>query len=98
MVTFDLFARPMIEALCGQALRKLAFFSARLKSEMSARLGLKRFLPAILSGEFEGTEVELAGWQGSGDIATMTRANCYIVVPPDRERIEAGEWVSVMSR
>lgn len=98
MVTFDLFARPMIEALCGQVLRKLAFFSARLKSEMSARLGLKRFLPAILSGEFEGTEVELAGWQGSGDIATMTRANCYIVVPPDRERIEAGEWVSVMSR
>ena len=98
MVTFDLFARPMIEALCGQALRKLAFFSARLKSEIRARVGLKRFLPAILSGEFEGTEVELAGWQGSGDIATMTRANCYIVVPPDRERIEAGEWVSVMSR
>jgi molybdopterin molybdotransferase len=98
MVTFDLFARPMIEALGGQSLRKLAFFSARLKSAIKTKIGLRRFLPAIVSGEFEGTEVELAGWQGSGDIATMTRANCYIVVPPDRERIAAGEWVSVMQR
>jgi molybdopterin molybdotransferase len=98
MVTFDLFARPMIEALGGQKLRKLAFLSGRLKSAIKTKTGLKRFLPAIISGEFESAEVELAGWQGSGDIATMTRANCYIVVPPDRERIEAGEWVSVMQR
>jgi len=98
MVTFDLFARPMIEALSGQGLRKLVFFSARLKMAIKTKPGLKRFLPAIFSGEFEDTEVELAGWQGSGDIATMARANCYIVVPPDRERIEAGEWVAILPR
>ncbi|MGA2695673.1 MAG: gephyrin-like molybdotransferase Glp [Terriglobales bacterium] len=98
MVTFDLFARPMIQALGGQVLRKLVFLSGRLKSAIKTKTGLKRFLPAIISGEFESAEVELAGWQGSGDIATMTRANCYIVVPPDRERIEVGEWVSVMPR
>lgn len=98
MVTFDLFARPMIEALSGQALRKLVFFSARLRTAIKTKPGLKRFLPAILSGEFDDSEVELAGWQGSGDIATMARANCYIVVPPDRERIEAGEWVAILPR
>ena len=98
MVTFELFARPMLEALAGQIARPLIFVRARLKAEIRTKVGLKRFLPAVLAGEFENAEVELARWQGSGDIAALARANCYVVVPPDRERIEAGEWVSVMMR
>jgi molybdopterin molybdotransferase len=96
MVTFELFARPVIEALAGMTPRKLAFLSARLKSAIKTKTGLKRFLPAILSGEFEHAEVELAKWHGSGDVAAMARANCYVVIPPDRERIAAGEWVPVL--
>jgi molybdopterin molybdotransferase len=98
MVTFELFARPMIEALSGQAPQPLIFLRARLKSETRTKTGLKRFLPAVLTGEFENAEVELARWQGSGDIAALARANCYVVVPPERERIEAGEWVSLLTR
>jgi molybdopterin molybdotransferase len=52
----------------------------------------------VLSGEFEGAEVELVRWQGSGDVAAAARANCYLVVPPDREKLEAGEMVSVLMR
>ena len=96
MVTFELFARPVLEALAGMRPRKLAFLSARLKTEIRTKTGLKRFLPAILSGEFEHAEAELAGWHGSGDVAAMARANCYIVIPPDRDRIAAGEWVPVL--
>jgi molybdopterin molybdotransferase len=96
MVTFELFARPMIEALAGMTPQRLIFLRARLKSEIRTKTGLKRFLPALLSGEFENAEVELAKWQGSGDIATLARANCYVVIPPDRERIDAGEWVSLL--
>jgi len=40
----------------------------------------------------------VARWQGSGDIASLARANCYVVILPERERIEAGEWVSVLMR
>jgi molybdopterin molybdotransferase len=98
MVTFELFARPMIEALAGQTPRKLIFLRARLKSEIRTKTGLKRFLPAVLSGDFENAEVELARWQGSGDIAALARANCYVVIPPDRARIDAGEWVSLLMR
>jgi molybdopterin molybdotransferase len=98
MVTFELFARPMIEALSGQLPRTLTFFHAKLKSEIRIRPGLKRFLPASFSGEFEQGEVELVSWQGSGDIAATARANCYVVIPPDREYIPAGEWVAVMMR
>jgi molybdopterin molybdotransferase len=96
MVTFELFARPMLEAFGGQSPSKLSFLHARLRSEIRIRTGLKRFLPAVLSGEFGQSEVELVAWQGSGDIAATARANCYIVIPADRERIPAGEWVAVM--
>ena len=98
MVTFQLFARPVIDALAGVSPRKLTFLKARLKSEIKTKTGLTRFLPAMLSGEFEHAEVELAAWQGSGDIAAMARANCYVVIPPDREQIAAGELVAVMMR
>jgi molybdopterin molybdotransferase len=96
MVTFELFTRPILEALAGQSPRKLVFLHARLKSEIHVKTGLKRFLPAILSGEFEHSEVEIVAWQGSGDIAATARANCYIVFPANRESISAGEWVAVM--
>jgi molybdopterin molybdotransferase len=96
MVTFELFARPLLEALAGRTPRKLVFPHAKLKSEIKIKPGLKRFLPAVLSGEFERAEVELVRWQGSGDIAATAAANCYIVIPPDRERIAAGEWVPLL--
>ncbi|HEX8812888.1 MAG TPA: molybdopterin molybdenumtransferase MoeA, partial [Terracidiphilus sp.] len=89
---------PMLEALAGRSPEKLKFLHARLKGEIRVKTGLKRFLPAVLSGEFEDSEVELVAWQGSGDIAATARATCYIVVPPDREQILAGEWVAVMMR
>jgi molybdopterin molybdotransferase len=98
MVTFELFARPLLEALAGMTARKLVFLHAKLKSEIKTKPGLKRFLPATLSGEFERAEAELVRWQGSGDIAATAKANCYIVIPPDRERIAAGEWVPILMR
>lgn len=98
MVTFELFARPLLEALAGLQPRKLIFLRAKLKSDIKTRPGLKRFLPAVLSGEFEDAEVELVRWQGSGDIAATARANCYIVVSPDRGQFAAGGWVPVLLR
>jgi len=43
MVTFELFARPMIEALAGMTPQRLIFLRARLKSEIRTKTGLKRF-------------------------------------------------------
>src|SRR5262249_21905628 len=98
MVTFELFARPLLDALVGRTPRKLVFVRARLKADIRTKTGLTRFLPAKLSGEFEQSEVELTKWHGSGDIASTARANCYVVIPPDRDLIPAGEWVPVLLR
>jgi len=98
MVTFELFARPMLEALAGMSPQNLRFVYATLKSEIRVKPGLKRFLPAMLSGKFEASQVELLAWQGSGDVAATARANCYIVISPERERIPEGEFVPVLLR
>jgi len=98
MVTFEVFARPLLEALAGQTPRELGFLHARLKSEIRVKPGLKRILPAVLAGQFENSEVELVAWQGSGDMAALARSNCYVVVPENRDVIRAGEWVAVMIR
>ena len=96
MVAFELFARPILEALAGFSPQKLVFLRARLKSQIRIKPGLTRFLPANLSGEFEKSEVQLVPWQGSGDIAATARANCYAVIPPDRESLASGEWISIL--
>ena len=96
LVTFDLFVRPMIDALAGAQPAPLHFVQARLKSEIKTKTGLTRFLPGLLTGASEQTEVELIKWQGSGDLVSAARANCYVVIPPDRERIAAGEMISLL--
>ena len=98
MVTFEIFVRPVLDALCGAPPGKLQFLKARLGSEVRTKTGLTRFLPAQISGELDRTVVELVRWQGSGDVAAMARANCFLVVPPDRDRFAAGEMVSVLPR
>jgi len=97
MVTFELFARPMIEALSGAASSPLRFAQAKLKKEIKTKTGLTRFLPAELSGEFQNLEVELVRWQGSGDMVATARANCLAVIPPEREKFAAGESISVLN-
>jgi molybdopterin molybdotransferase len=96
MVTFELFVRPMIDAFSGATPTSLRFLQARLKSDIKTKTGLTRFLPAQLTGEFSKTQVELVRWQGSGDIVSTARANCYAIIPPDREQIPAGEMISVL--
>jgi molybdopterin molybdotransferase len=96
MVTFQLFARPVLDALSGSTPQPLNFAQAQLKSDFSTRTGLTRFLPARLGGTHERPEVELLRWQGSGDLMAASQANCYIVVPPTQDRFCAGDAVTIL--
>ncbi len=96
MVTFQLFARPVLDALAGAKPQPLLFAQARLKSEITSKTGLTRFLPAELGGTHQQPEVELLHWHGSGDLMAVARANCYIVVQPGREKFAAGEMITIL--
>ena len=98
MVTFDLFAVPAIDLLSGAPARDLPLVEARLGAALNEKQGLAHFLPARV--EWRGTtpEVKALPWQGSGDIAALARANCYLVVAADRGQVSAGETVPILLR
>jgi molybdopterin molybdotransferase len=96
MVTFQLFVRPVLDALRGSRPEQLPFVQASLKETLTTKTGLTRFLPGKLGGSHEKPEVELVRWQGSGDLMAAAKSNCYIVVPPNREKLAAGEAVTVL--
>jgi molybdopterin molybdotransferase len=98
MTTFDLFVRPLLDAMGGAPPRRTPSVSARLKNSLRTKTGLTRFLPAILEGGLYDPAVEVVPWQGSGDLLAASRANCYLVVPPNRESIAEGEMLTVVMR
>jgi molybdopterin molybdotransferase len=96
MVTFEIFARAALELLAGQEEISLHLPLARLTCEFRHRIGLTRFLPARLSGD--GSEVTPVNWHGSGDIPSLTRANCYLVADPDRAAYAPGELIRILAK
>lgn len=98
MVTFELFVTPAIDLLSGAEARPLPLTEARLAEALKEKPGLTHFLPARVEWVGPKPHVKALKWQGSGDIAALAKANCFLMVPPDREKIEIGESVSVLLR
>jgi molybdopterin molybdotransferase len=98
MVTFELFVAPAIDLLSGAAARALPLAEARLGEALKEKPGLTHFLPARVEWSGEVPVVKALKWQGSGDIAAVAKANSFLVIPADREKIEVGESVSVLLR
>jgi molybdopterin molybdotransferase len=98
MVTFELFVVPALDLLCGAAARPLALLEARLGEAMTEKPGLTHFLPACVEWPQGNPEVMPLRWQGSGDIAALAQANCFLVIPSNKDTLTRGEAVSVMMR
>lgn len=99
MVTFELFVRPALAVLSGEPHAPLRFLRARLARDFRRKAaGLASFLPAVLEGDYHDPTVSVVEWKGSGDIASLNRANCYLAVPEEAAELKAGEWVSVLPR
>jgi molybdopterin molybdotransferase len=101
-VTFLLFAAPVVAALAGRGAtgpsdaRGPRFALARLTEDVKTKTGLTRFLPAACTFSGVVPEVALVPWQGSGDLAAMARANCFLVVPEDSDHLRAGSTARIL--
>ena len=98
MVTFELFVAPAVDILSGAEARPLPMIEARLGEALDEKPGVTHFLPARLEGQGPAREVKALKWQGSGDVSALGRANCFLVVPIEKQKIGAGERVDVMLR
>jgi molybdopterin molybdotransferase len=97
-VCFALFVAPMLRALAGRTEIVPVFVEARLAEEVKGGARVTRFLPAELSGGWDGVEVRVVGWQGSGDVVANARGNGYVVLPAGVEHFPAGLTVRVLLR
>jgi len=97
-VTFHCFVEPLLRAMSGGGVQGPRFVQATLAEEVEGRAGLMRVLPARLTTDRVRPEVRVVGWKGSGDLAANARANCYAVLPPDRERFAVGDVITILLR
>lgn len=94
-VTFMLFVRPALAAMESANFEVPIFMRARLAKPVRGVSGLTAFLPAQMRGSVDGPVVSLVSWQGSGDLAGVAAANCFVVLHPDQSALAAGDWVDV---
>ena len=97
-VCFALFVAPMLRTLSGRTEIAPVFVEARLAEEVKGGAGVTRFLPAELSGGWDGVEVRVVGWQGSGDVVANARGKGYVVLPAGVEHFPVGLTVRVLLR
>ena len=96
IVCFALLVAPVVAALAGQEGYVPPFVQAALRTPVQGKPGLTRFLPALLTHAMDGATVETIPWQGSGDLASTARANCFLVVPDSAGDLAAGATVTVL--
>jgi molybdopterin molybdotransferase len=111
MVTFELFVVPAMDLRSGAAARALPFVHATLAEDLNEKAGMTHFLPACVAwpdgagnsnndraGTIEVGQVKTLRWQGSGDLAAMAKANCFVVVAPELSHVPAGASVPILLR
>jgi molybdopterin molybdotransferase len=96
LVTFELFARPAIRVMQGHALPFRRTVRVRMAEAVTLAAPLTHFFRARIE-EHDGMLVaRLTGPQGSGLLSSMARADALLVVPAERQRVEAGDTVDAI--
>ncbi|MCH8842675.1 MAG: molybdopterin molybdotransferase MoeA [SAR324 cluster bacterium] len=96
MVVFLQLVRPALMKAMQQPDLGFRTLQAPIAEPFSKTDGKRHFLRGVLHPGPEGTlQVRLTGDQGSGLLHSMGRANCFVVIAEDTQRIEAGDAVTV---
>jgi len=97
MVTFYQFVRDALLVLQGRrGVTSVPTFAARLAAPIRKAPGRTEFQRGVLSPDpAGGYNVRTTGDQGSGILSSMSRANCFIVLPTECGNVEAGQMVEV---
>lgn len=97
MVTFYQFVRDALFALQGRTgIEPMPTFKAKLACALRKAPGRTEFQRGVLARAGDGTwQVRPTGDQGSGILSSMSRANCFIVLPESTGNLDAGAEVDV---
>ena len=96
MVTFLQFVRNALWELMGQHPKPVFSFQAICTTPIKKAAGRTEFQRGILTQGEDGVwRVQTTGEQGSGILSSMSRANCFIVLPMEMGNVEKGSVVQI---
>ncbi|HVD61579.1 MAG TPA: gephyrin-like molybdotransferase Glp [Gemmatimonadaceae bacterium] len=91
MVSFEVFARPVIRKMLGHSLLHRALVRVRIEESIETAAALTHFLRAIITRTDDGSyAARLAGSQSSAVLSAMARANALLIVPAQARSNPAG--------
>ncbi|NOU43596.1 MAG: molybdopterin molybdotransferase MoeA [Methyloglobulus sp.] len=100
MVTFQQIVAPALIQLSGAAANKPLRLMATCTTALKKSRGRQDFQRGILTQDTDGNFfVESTGHQGSHILSSMSRSNCYIILPAEANGVSAGDkvWVEPFS-
>ncbi|MGZ8162444.1 MAG: molybdopterin molybdotransferase MoeA [Methylobacter sp.] len=96
ITTFQQMVAPALKQLCGAPACKPLQLIATCTTALKKAPGRQEFLGGVLTQTGEGGfYVASSGKQGSHILSSISRANCYIVLPAECSGVRAGETVRV---
>ncbi len=95
MATFYQVALPALHKLMGQTAQTPLRLKLRCLDRLKKRPGRIDFQRGILDYEDGELVVRGVGAQGSHILSSMSRANCFIILPAEQGTVEAGSRVEV---
>jgi molybdopterin molybdotransferase len=96
MATFQQIVAPALRQLAGEPPRKALRVAATCSSVLKKAAGRQEFQRGILTQDDGGNFLVLSsGAQGSNILSSLSRANCYIVLPSECTGVNVGEKVLV---
>ncbi len=96
MVTFLQFVSPAIERLSGNANPgERMRWTATLAEDLMTTDGKLQFVRGVLEGSATGLVVRSTGSQISNILTSLTKANCLIILPENKNHFPAGTNVEV---
>ena len=97
LVTFELFARPLLRMLAGHRRPHRRAIRVSLGEDVHLAAPLTHFLRAVLSTAADGaTRASLTGPQSSGMLTSMAAADALVVVSGEQSTIAAGTMVTAI--
>ncbi|MCK4709945.1 MAG: molybdopterin molybdotransferase MoeA [Gammaproteobacteria bacterium] len=97
MATCYLFVQPAIQYLKGIKNTTQLSFRAKSLNSLKKAQGRTDFQRGILKQNENGELiVDTTGMQGSHILTSMSKANCFIVIPQESGNVKAGEMVEVL--
>ena len=97
MVSFIAIVKPIVLKMLGTSIDRFwgRVIRAKLSRRLPSSLGNRTFARVLVKRVEGGFIAEPMRTSGSGVISSMIRANGLIVIPENKEGIEAGEEVEI---